>query len=301
MFLVMGSTNADLISYTERFPEKGETIKGKDFQIYQGGKGANQAVGIAKLEEDVAFLGCVGDDLFGNFLVKKLKENGVDVSHLKRKKGSSGVAAIWVDENGENSIILNAGANTFLDAEEVRISSHLFKKSSYLLVQLETPLDGILQACEIAKENESIVILDPAPAIKLPEELLKNVDYLTPNEVEINVISKGRNMVERIKYLESFGLRVIVKGGKNGVYFLRNDELIRLKAFKVKSVDTTGAGDCFNAAFAVALSRGKDFEAACTFAMAAAALSVEKSGAARSFPKNDEVEEFLRKSGKIEA
>ncbi len=296
MFLVMGSVNADLVSFTERFPKIGETIKGRTFHVYQGGKGANQAVGIAKLKENVTFLGRVGKDFFGDFLIRSLKEEGVDVSNVKKKGGSSGVAAIWVNDQGENSIILNSGANETLDAQEIRASSHLFGKYSYLLVQLETPLSGVIEACKLAKENEMTVILDPAPAVKLPVELLKNVDYLTPNEVEINVISSGNSLLERVKELEKSGPRVIVKAGEKGVYLSYGTDLKRLKAFKIEARDTTGAGDCFNAAFAVAISKGKGIEEACTFAMAAAALSVNKEGAARSFPVLTDVEEFLKRS-----
>ena len=294
MIVVMGSVNADLVSFTKRFPKVGETVSGKDFAMFQGGKGANQAVGVSKLGEEVNFFGLVGNDTFGDFLLKSLKDAGVNTSFVKRVEAKSGIASIWVNEEGENSIILSAGANAHLDEEMVSSSGKIFEKADYLLLQLETPLSGIVKASEIAKARGTKVILDPAPAMKLSAELLKNIDYITPNEVEISLISEGENLIEQIKWLESQGPKVLVKAGSNGAYILKAGKMKKFDAFKVKAVDTTGAGDCFNAAFAVSLSRGADIEEACRFAMAAAAISVTRKGAATSFPSQEEVEKFLR-------
>ena len=300
MILVVGSVNADLVSFTPRFPKPGETISGTDFAIYQGGKGANQAVAAAKLGEEVEFFGAVGKDAFGDFLIKSLNESNVDTSRLMRVSGNSGVASIWVDESGENSIILSAGANAHLNSALVESSIDTFRNASYVLLQLEVPLDGVVKAAELAHSFGAKVILDPAPAIPLPNELLKNIDYVTPNETELSIVAQGKNLSSRVEWLEARGTRVIVKAGVNGVYFREDHKLIHLEAFKVKAIDTTGAGDCFNAALGVGLSQKMKLKDACKFAMAASAISVTKKGAGASFPSKKEVEDFLRERGVFE-
>ncbi len=294
MISVIGSVNADLVSFMPRFPKPGETVTGKHFAMYQGGKGANQAVGVAKLGGKVRFFGAVGDDEFGDFLVQELKKAGVDTTFVKRTNGESGVASIWVNEKGENSIVLSPGANAQLDAKMINSWEAAFESASHLLLQLETPLSGVLQASKMAKSKGAKVILDPAPAVKLPRELLENVDYITPNEVEISIISEGRDLIEKIQWLESMGPKVLVKAGSKGVYMLKDGKLEKFNAFKVKAVDTTGAGDCFNAALTISLSEGAKIKEACEFAMAAAAISVTRKGAAVSFPSREEVERFLK-------
>lgn len=300
MILVVGSVNVDLVSFTSRFPKPGETIAGRDFAIYQGGKGANQAVAAAKLGADVEFLGAVGKDTFGDFLLKSLKESNVDITKILHVKDHSGVASIWVDSKGENSIILSAGANAHLSPELIESSSEAFKNSSYVLLQLEVPLNSVIKSAQIARSFGAKVILDPAPARTLPDELLKNVDYITPNETELSLVSQGEGMIPRIRWLENHGLQVIVKAGANGVYFMQNHELTHLEAFAVETVDTTGAGDCFNASLGVALSGGMSLKNACKFAMAASAISVTKKGAGASFPTKEEVEKFLEERGVVE-
>ncbi len=294
MIGVMGSVNADLVAFTFRFPKIGETVHGKHFAIYQGGKGANQAVGVSKLGKSVRFLGAVGNDVFGDFLLESLKEARVDISFVKVVESESGIASIWVNEDGENSIVLNAGANASVNEGFLKGKEDFFEGLDYLLLQLETPLSGVIKACEMAKAQGVKVILDPAPAERLPVELLKKVDYLTPNEVEISMVSEGKDLIEMVENLEKIGPKVVVKAGSKGAYLLKNGVLKNLKAFSVKAVDTTGAGDCFNAAFCVALSDGLNVDEACEFAMAAAAISVEHKGAAPSFPNLEKVEEFLK-------
>lgn len=300
MILVVGSINVDLVSFTPRFPEPGETVSGTDFAIYQGGKGANQAVAAARLGANVKFLGAVGRDTFGDFLVKSLKESNVDTSRILHVNRHSGVASIWVDEKGENSIVLSAGANAYLSPKLIESLSNAFRKSSYVLLQLEVPLDSVVKSAEIARSFGARVILDPAPAMPLPNELLKNINYITPNEIELSLVSRGEEMISRIEWLENHGPRVIVKAGARGAYFAQNHELIHLKAFRVETADTTGAGDCFNAALGVALYRGMNLENACRFAMAASAISVTRKGAGTSFPSKKEVEDFLKERGTVE-
>ncbi len=294
MILVIGSVNADLVSFAPRFPEPGETISGTSFSIYQGGKGANQAVAAAKAGANVKFFGAVGEDTFGDFLVRALRSSKVDITNIMKVNDGSGVASIWVDSRGENSIILNAGANAHLTDELMEKSHDIFRNVSHVLLQLETPLSGVVKAAQIAKGFGAKVVLDPAPARSLPNELIENIDYITPNETELSTLAEGDTVLSKIKWLESHRTKVIVKAGANGVYFVENDELRHLKAFKVKAVDTTGAGDCFNASFTVALSNGLDFTMACEFAMAASAISVTRKGAGSSFPTKKEIDDFLK-------
>lgn len=300
MILVIGSVNADLVSFTPRFPKPGETISGTGFFIYQGGKGANQAVAAAKIGANVKFFGAVGKDNFGDFLVKSLQNSKVDTTNIMKIDGGSGVASIWVDSKGENSIILNVGANARLTDEIMERSREVFEGASHVLLQLETPLSGVVMAARIAKSLGIKVVLDPAPASPLPDELIESIDYITPNETELSTLVDGVDILSKINWLESHGPRTIVKAGANGVYFAENGELKHLNAFKVKAVDTTGAGDCFNASFTVALSNGLNFVKACEFAMAASAISVTKKGAGSSFPTKKEVDDFLKGRGAFE-
>lgn len=293
---VVGSVNADLVSFVRNFPEPGETVSGEGFGMYQGGKGANQAVAAARLGAEVRMVGAVGNDFLGDFLIGRLYESGVDVSCVPRVEGTSGVADIRVDSSGENSIIVDSGANSRVDAGFPGLSEVRFEKGSYLLLQLEIPPGGVALAAENAKKSGASVILDPAPAAKLPGDLLKKIDFITPNEIEISRISTGADLGEMMARLEAKGPKVIVKAGKRGVFILDGRNPVRLPAFEAEAVDTTGAGDCFNAALAVALSDGAELAEACRFAMAAAALSITKKGAGPSFPKKKEVLDFLGKN-----
>ncbi|MGC9139257.1 ribokinase [Athalassotoga sp.] len=294
MIAVLGSINVDLVSFTKRFPGPGETIRGKGFEIHQGGKGANQAVAAGKSGGEVFMIGAVGDDIFGDFLVDSLKKSGVRTERILKIKGSSGVASIWVDGNGENSIILDGGANDRIDKDFVDKNLDIIKKASFLLIQFEISKDVVEYAAHLAHDANVKVILDPAPASHLSGGILKYVDYITPNEIEISQIANGKDLKEKIIAIEQAGPKVIVKAGGKGVYILRDEEILNLKAFKVDAVDTTGAGDCFNGTLAVGLSEGKDLEAACYFAMAASAISVTRRGAGSSFPSRKEIEEFLK-------
>ncbi len=294
--VVFGSINVDLVSFTKEFPKPGETINGTGFEIHQGGKGANQSVAVAKLGGNVEMVGAVGTDFFGDFLINSLKNVNVSTESIKKIDGTSGVANIWVSGSGENSIILDAGANGKIDESILENSKNVIKNAMFLMLQFEIPFGVVEKAAKIAHDNGIKVILDPAPARKIPDTLLSCVDYITPNEVEISQIANGKTLEEKIKNLQLKGPQVVVKAGIKGVYIIENDELLNLKSFKVDSVDTTGAGDCFNGAMAVALSEKADMKSACIFAMAASAISVTRKGAGDSFPTRDEVQNFLRKN-----
>ncbi len=294
--VVLGSVNVDLVSFTKDFPKPGETINGKGFEIHQGGKGANQAIAVAKLGSDVEVVGAVGTDFFGDFLIDSLKKSNVGTEMIEKTDGTSGVANIWVNEFGENSIILDAGANGKIDESIFERSKNMIINSLFLLLQFEIPFDVVEKAAKIAHDSGVKVILDPAPARKIPDSLLNCVDYITPNEIEILKIASGKTLKDKIKNLQSKGPQVIVKAGAKGVYIVENDELLNLESFKVDPIDTTGAGDCFNGAMAVALSEKMNIKDACVFAMAASAISVTRKGAGNSFPTRDEVQNFLRKN-----
>ncbi len=201
-----------------------------------------------------------------------------------------------VNGSGENSIILDAGANGKIDESILENSKSMIKNAIFLMLQFEIPFDVVEKAAKIAHDNGVKVILDPAPAREIPDSFLSCVDYITPNEIEISQIANGKTLEEKIKNLQLKGPQVVVKAGVKGVYIIENDELLNLKSFKVNSVDTTGAGDCFNGAMTVALSEKMDMKSACIFAMAASAISVTRKGAGDSFPTRDEVQNFLRKN-----
>jgi len=291
---VAGSINTDLVSFAKRFPELGETINGTGFEIHQGGKGANQAVAAAKAGGYVEMIGAVGTDFFGDFLIGKLNEAGVKTGMIKKIDGTSGVANIWVDGSGENSIILDAGANGKISRSFLADSWSVIKDAAFLMLQLEIPFDAVMDGAKMAHENGIKVVLDPAPARQLPDDLLNCIDYITPNEIELSQIADGRSITDKIQNLQSKGPHVIVKAGSKGVYIVEDGKLLNLEAFKVKAVDTTGAGDCFNGTMTVALSEGMDLKHACIFAMAASALSVTRKGAGSSFPSRAEIQKFLK-------
>lgn len=293
--VVFGSINVDLVSFTKEFPKPGETVSGNGFEIHQGGKGANQAVAVAKLGGSVEMIGAVGTDFFGDFLIKSLKNSNVGTEMIERINSTSGVANIWVNESGENSIILDAGANGKINDSILENVKKAVRDATFLMLQFEISFDLVERAARIAHNSGVKTILDPAPAKEIPDEFLKYIDYITPNEIEISQISNGKTLEDKIENLQLKGPKVIVKAGVKGVYIIENNELLNLKSFRVKAIDTTGAGDCFNGAMVVALSGKMNARDACIFAMAASAISVTRKGAGDSFPTKDEVEKFLRK------
>jgi ribokinase len=298
--LVVGSINIDLVASANRLPAPGETILGSSFDVFNGGKGANQAVAIAKLGAPVDMIGSLGTDLFAERLLSGLKTAGVDTHAVQMVAGPCGVAHISRADNGENSIIVIPGANHLVSA--AFIDSHLdaVQRASMILVQLETPLDAVIRLAEQAWEAKTPLMLDPAPARPLPEVLLKRTTWLTPNETEAQMLLGRVNLdpAEAAQKLLATGVRnVALKLGAQGVYLAGRDcSGQQIPAFKVKAVDTTAAGDCFNAAFAVALTGGKPPAEAARYASAAAAISVTRAGAQPSLPTSAEVEAFLAQS-----
>ncbi|MGG3891645.1 ribokinase [Metabacillus fastidiosus] len=287
---VVGSINMDLVTLTDRIPEMGETTIGKQFKMNPGGKGANQAVAAARLGAQVKMIGCVGSDSFGETLLQHLQNEGIDVSNVEPVNDSTGTALITV-YNNDNNIIVVPGANDHVTAAFVEAKREVIADCDILILQLEIPLEGVQKAVAIAKENNVTVILNPAPITELPDELIEQIDYLTPNEHEQSLLVKRMNE-QQIKE------KVIVTKGSRGVS-INGDEEITIPAFRVNAVDTTGAGDSFNGGLAVALGSGLSLADACQFGNAAAALSTLKIGAQTGMPAKNEVEMMIKIAEKM--
>lgn len=282
----------DLVTSTTRIPKVGETVLGNSFHSIPGGKGANQAVAAARLGADVTMIAAVGNDSFGKTLVEHLTNEGINTENIiKVKDTSTGIASIIVSE-ADNSIIVVPGANNHVTPEVIEKHENKIINSDIILLQLEIPVESVIKAVELAKKHGVRTILNPAPIQKLPKELLEMVDYLTPNEHEQALLfdSIGGTEEELAKYKE----KCIVTKGSKGVMIYKNGEKIEIPSFQVEVVDTTGAGDSFNGALAVALCDGLEIEEACRFANVVGAISVTKLGAQTGMPTKKEIEEFLQ-------
>ncbi|MDR7387036.1 MAG: ribokinase [Armatimonadota bacterium] len=294
---VVGSLNMDLVVKVPHLPQVGETVTGGVFSTFPGGKGANQAVGAARLGACVTMVGRVGADPFGAQLVDALRREGVDVAAVGTDPESpTGIAAIGVDEQGRNLILVAPGANARLLPHDV--GEAVIARSQVLLLQLEIPTVTVLHAARVARRHGARVCLDPAPAAPLPEELYRLVDVLNPNEVEaaaltgisIRTLEDAQRAARRL--LDRGPRHVVVKLGDRGSYYLSSDEAGHVPALGVKAVDTTAAGDVFAAALGVALGEGRSLRESVQFASCAAALKVTRMGA-QSMPSREEVEAAL--------
>lgn len=301
--VVVGSLNFDLVVHVDRMVAPGETLAGREFQSHPGGKGANQAAAIGRLGHPVYMMGRIGDDAFGEELRSSLDDAGVDTTFVATSEGSSGVALIVLSRNGENSIVVVPGANALVKPEDLDANREVIRSASIVLTQLEIPLTTVVHLAEICASEEVPLILDPAPAQHLPPELLHRISWITPNEVEARFFNdhgspqNGENSLKTISNrLMSLGPRnVLLKLGERGAYLATKDgDRTAIRACNVRVLDTTGAGDAFNGAFAVALAHGATPVEAAEFASAAAALSVTRYGALPSMPGRAEVEDVLR-------
>ena len=304
--VVIGSVNLDLVACVPRIPVAGETVSGSTFEQFFGGKGANQAVSVARLDYPVEMIAKVGDDDIGERLRSGLRKSGVDTEGVTSATGtSSGVALIAIEENGQNSIVIVPGANGTLLPLDVAKFESVLDSAGMILLQLEIPLQTVIYAVEMAYRKQIPVMLDPAPAQELPPKLLVQVTWLMPNETETCKLcgQAAGTLVpavvpERAEELLACGPKyVVIKLGSQGAYLAGRDGTREwIPPFKVRAVDSTAAGDAFNAALAVALMQNKDAVEAAKFACAVAALSVTRKGAQPSMPTQQEVIRFLKRA-----
>ncbi|WP_434400163.1 ribokinase [Planococcus sp. 11815] len=283
MITVVGSINMDLVVGTERFPKQGETVLGNLYTTVPGGKGANQAVAAARLGDQVHMVGAVGSDAFGTQLLSGLETEQIDTQGVKKTDGASGIANILLSE-GDNRIIVVPGANHELTKSDIDAQKKAIEKSSMVILQLELPIPVVEYTLQLAKELGVPAILNPAPAGGFTEAM-KQADFLTPNETEAEELFGTNWELE----LERYPNRMVVTLGKNGARYFDGDKHVTVEGFPTQAVDTTGAGDTFNGALAVALAEGSEFKEAVRFANAAASLSVEKFGAQGGMPNRTEV------------
>ncbi|MBY8022270.1 ribokinase [Vibrio fluvialis] len=298
--VVLGSVNADHVLQVPSFPRPGETLHGRNYQVIPGGKGANQAVAAARLKADIGFIACVGDDSFGINIRESFKLDGMNISGVKMQPNCpTGIAMIQVSDSGENSICISAEANARLTAAAIEPDLARIREAKYLLMQLETPIDGIVKAAQVAKEARTNVILNPAPARELPDELLSCVDVITPNETEAEVLTGITVTDDESAQLAADALHrkgieiVMITLGAKGVWLSQNGRGALIPGFRVQATDTTAAGDTFNGALVTGLLEEMPLESAIKFAHAAAAISVTRFGAQTSIPNRAEVDAFL--------
>ena len=300
--VVVGSINTDMIVKVPRIPKTGETILGGKFSTAAGGKGANQAVAAARAGGNVTFIARVGNDMFGKQALEDFESNNINAKYIKTDSTEpSGVALIFVDEKGENSIAVASGANARLSHREVTEAEEVIKSADILLMQLETPMESVKRAAKIAKEAGVKVILNPAPACPLDNTLLRTVYVITPNESEAELLTDisvtDFPSAEKAAFIlldRGVEVAIITMGIKGAL--IKTRELTKIiPGFKVKAVDSTAAGDVFNGSLVVAMAEGKTLEETVQFANAAAALSVTKLGEQPSAPKRVEIERMLLK------
>jgi ribokinase len=297
--VVVGSITMDLVTRTPKIPAIGQTLIGTGFETTPGGKGANQAVAAARLGYRVAMVAKVGDDAYGPALLENLKRAGVETAGMTQVSGSSGLAPMFVADDGLNAIVVVPGANGTMDCAAVDNHAGLIRSGGMVLCQLEIPMGTLSYTLEFCAKANVPVMLDPAPAATLPETAFGQVAWFTPNETEAAFyVGDGSSAEKSAELLLAKGLRgVVLKRGGDGAYVaVQGGKAKWVKPFKVDAIDTVAAGDCFNGAFAVALLEGKDPWEAARFANAAAAICVTRKGAQASMPMRTEVEEFLKKN-----
>ena len=295
--VVIGSSNTDMVVRCQRMPRPGETVLGGEFMMNPGGKGANQVVAVARLGGDAAFIGKVGDDLFGRQTREQLSGEGIDVAHLGTAAHcASGVALINVDAEGENSISVASGANAQLSPADIDAAEELIADAAIVLMQLEVPVATVTHAAKIAKKHGVMVVLNPAPApaTPLPDELLENVDIMIPNRTELELISGmpcTASVTAAVERMGALGVpTLVITLGSAGAMICRGGESTMVPSFKVMAVDTTAAGDTFCGGLCVALSEGKNIDEAVLFGNLAASLTVTRAGAQQAIPTRAEVD-----------
>ncbi len=299
---VIGSINMDLVLQVQRLPQKGETLLADHYEKVPGGKGANQAVAASRLGADVTMFGALGKDGFGDELLERLKQEKIHTEGILRTETPSGNAMITIDEQGNNTIIVYPGANFDVTEIWIRDKLELLEEAEWVMFQLETPMktveDGILRL----KASGKNILLNPAPAKELPDSLYPMIDVITPNETELALLSGTEDIEAGARILLKKGVRqVVVTMGEEGSVDISHELAIVGKPYRVKAIDTTAAGDTFNAALLVALMEEKGMKEALSFANAAGALATTKLGAQSSLPTKEEVLELMKKGLKQNA
>ena len=297
--VVVGSANTDFVLGVPELPTKGATVLGNQFRVVRGGKGANQAVAAARLGAEVTFVARLGTDSFGNEALAAYREEGIRTDFIVQDPQiHSGIALIMVNPHGENVIGVGPGANSHLTAEDVHAASTAIQEADCVLLQLEIPIEAVHAAAELAHRHHVRVILNPAPAQKLPQQLLQAVDYLTPNETETAILAGedpagiGPDSLPRLASILGVP-NLIVTLGARGAGILQDGQTTLVPSFPITPVDTTASGDAFNGALAVALARGEAIAQAVKYANAAGAITATRPGAQPSLPTRKELDDFM--------
>ena len=297
--LVIGSINVDYVIHTDRLPKLGETLTGSDFAMNFGGKGANQAVALAKTGCNVKMLGAVGKDLSGDLAIKNLASFGIDVDDVMTVDAPTGAAVITVC-GGDNHIILDIGANAYVTPDAIAAREHLFDWADIVVMQYEIPMESVLFAARMTKKHQKQVVLNPAPVKEADPELFKNVDLIIPNEFETQLVTgispdDEESTEAALKALLSLGCAdALITLGKRGCAYSENGSICYAGIYPVKAVDTTAAGDSFIGGLCKSLCAGLSKKEAVAYASAVSAITVSRHGAGASIPTADEVEEFLK-------
>lgn len=294
--VIIGSSNTDMVIRAPYFPARGETIIGADFLMNAGGKGANQAVTVARLAGKASFICRVGNDLFGDNALELFQREGIDTTYISRDPGApSGIAIITVNDAAENTIVVAPGANALLDTAQVDEASEKIQSAAYLLIQLEIPLETVMHAAKMGFDHKVPIVLNPAPARVLPDELYQWISIITPNEKEATLLT-GVEVADEMsarraaKILADKGVSiVIITMGSRGALLYDGTLFTHIATPVVEAIDTTAAGDVFNGALVVGLSEGKDLADAVSFACVASAISVTRRGAQSSVPYRSEL------------
>jgi ribokinase len=287
---IIGSSSMDLVVTASKRPKKGETILGQSFKTVPGGKGANQAVAAARLGAEVYMVGCVGKDGFGEEIVNNFTSNSVFTTYVEPVTHSETGTAHITLADGDNSIIVVKGANNYVTPDFVEKALDVIRESDIVLIQQEIPEETVEYVTEICFANNVPLILNPAPARPISKTVIEKATYITPNEWEASVLFESKDIHDALK---EYPNKLLVTEGKNGVRYYDGENEVLVQSYVVDAVDTTGAGDTFNAAFAVAVAEGKNIKDSIRFANRAASLSVTKFGAQGGMPTREEVEGSL--------
>ncbi|WP_166000055.1 ribokinase [Bacillus sp. Cs-700] len=287
---VIGSSSMDLVVTSKKRPGAGETVLGESFKTVPGGKGANQAVAAARLGAEVHMIGCVGDDHYGEAILRNFKNNGVKTEHVEPVTGvESGTAHIILAE-GDNSIVVVKGANDYITPSYIKKKAELIESCDLVMIQQEIPEETVAFVAELCQKVNVPLLLNPAPARPISQHVIDLATYMTPNEHEADVLFSGQSMNESLRMYPE---KVFITEGAAGVRYFNGQEEVLIPSFKVEAIDTTGAGDTFNAAFGTAIAEGKTLEESILFGNRAASLSVTGFGAQGGMPTREEVERML--------